>query len=52
MAKCGITKYDNLPGRVGFTDVDALRYALGRNFKQHERLVKKLDKAYDKDMED
>lgn len=25
MASCGIEKYDNLPARIGGTDVDALR---------------------------
>lgn len=28
MAKCGIEKYDELPGRVALIDVDAARYAL------------------------
>jgi hypothetical protein len=28
MAKCGIDKYDALPARVGFVDVDYLRWRL------------------------
>ena len=30
MAECGIEKYDELPGRVGWIDVDSLCYALYR----------------------
>lgn len=26
MSECGIKKYDELPARVGFLDVDSLRY--------------------------
>ena len=33
MAKCGITKYDKLPGRVGFIDVDYLRWRLYRCYQ-------------------
>ena len=45
MAQCGIKKYDSLPGRVGFIDVDAARAALSSSFKRIESLKQKLDKA-------
>jgi hypothetical protein len=52
MVKCGIKKYDVLPGRVIFTDVDALRYSLSKINNDIEglnidkkRILEKLDKA-------
>lgn len=45
MADCGIKKYDKLPGRVGFIDVDAARAALSRYLSTIEVLKKKLDNA-------
>lgn len=44
-ANCNIKKYDELPGRVGLTDVDAMRAALFRHMAVVERLKKKLDEA-------
>ena len=41
MAQCGIKKYDSLPGRVGFIDVDAARAALSSSFKRIESLKQK-----------
>lgn len=43
--KCGIKKYDELPSRVGFIDVDFLRYFLDRNNKQRKIILNKLNKA-------
>ena len=45
MSKCGIKKYDELPGRVGFKDVDAMRAALSRHMGVVEHLKSKLDEA-------
>ena len=45
MAQCGIKKYDRLPGRVGFIDVDAARAALNYNLKTIKPLTQLLDKA-------
>ena len=39
MATCGIKKYDNLPSRVGWIDVDYLRWALSLNTKQREKII-------------
>ena len=38
MAKCGKKRYDELPGRVGFIDVDSLRYALSRVLKKRKKI--------------
>jgi len=48
MANCGIKKYDELPSRVGWIDVDYLRWALDVNTKQREKIVDKLEKAVKK----
>lgn len=40
MAKCGIERFDELPARVGFIDVDAARAALCRLLSMGEGLVK------------
>ena len=40
MAECRIKKYDNLPARVGWIDVDMHRWALSRKLKPS-----KLDKV-------
>lgn len=45
MAKCGLKPYDDLPGRVGWIDVDAARYGLGEAMKRVELIKQKLDKA-------
>ena len=45
MAKCNIKKYDELPGRVGLKDVDAMRGALSRHMSVVEHLKDKLDAA-------
>lgn len=45
MANCGIKKYDELPSRVEWIDVDYLRYKLFTNLKEHEKLLEKLEKA-------
>lgn len=45
MAKCGVKKYDNLPARVGWWDVDAMRFAYGETLKRKRSLEAKLDKA-------
>jgi len=45
MAKCGITIYDDLPGRVGWIDVDALRYALNRAQREQNYFTRKLNEA-------
>jgi len=44
-AKCGIKKYDELPSRVGFIDVDAKRAALSKHIAIVERIRYNLDKA-------
>lgn len=38
MPNCGIRKYDDLPGRVGWADVDYLRFRLLDNQKKIEYL--------------
>lgn len=43
MAKCGIEKYDKLDARIGWTDVDYLRYRLNRKLCEHGEIIKKLD---------
>lgn len=43
MANCGIEKYDNLDARIGFIDIDYLRYRLNRNLCEHGEITKKLD---------
>jgi len=48
MAKCDIPIYDELPGRVGFIDVDYLRYELNNHIKSEEKIRKELDKAVEK----
>jgi hypothetical protein len=45
MSKCGIKKYDELPSRVGFKDVDAMRAALSKSIAVVEQLKRKLDEA-------
>ena len=45
MAKCGIKKYDELPARVGWIDVDYLRYRLESNMSEKKRILGKLNKA-------
>ena len=37
MVKCGIKKYDNLPARVSFIDVDFLRFKLAKLDKKEKR---------------
>jgi len=49
MATCGIKKYDNLPSRVGWIDVDYLRWALSLNNKQRNKIIDKLEKAIKKE---
>lgn len=44
-ARCGIKKYDELPSRVGFIDVDAKRAALSKHMAIVERIRYNLDKA-------
>lgn len=48
MAKCGIKKYDILPARVGWTDVDYLRYQLAHFQKLANMYKEKLEQAYKK----
>jgi len=52
MLKCNIKKYDDLPGRIGFKDIDAMRAALIWNQSSIvkrlaviEHLKRKLDDA-------
>jgi len=45
MAKTGLKKYDELPGRIGFTDVDFLRYKYTVVEKRMIDLIEKLNKA-------
>ena len=40
MAKCGIKKYDKLPARVGWIDVDYLRWRLWRH--NHPSALEKI----------
>ena len=47
MAKCGIKKYDDLEARVGFVDVDSLRFALVENTKERDWIIKMLEIAYE-----
>lgn len=55
MAKCGIKKYDEMPSRVGWKDVDAARFAisekLSKIFKleiEINEIKKDLDFTYKK----
>ena len=45
MAECGIKKYDDLPARVGWTDVDSLRYKLRTAMNDVTLIKKVLDEA-------
>lgn len=38
MAECDIKKFDGLPGRVGWRDVDYLRFKLSDNKKKIEHI--------------
>lgn len=42
MAKCGIEKYDTLPARVDFIDVDLLRAILSTCLKEKKNLIDRL----------
>ena len=43
MVKTGIKKYDELPGRVGFKDVDYLRYKLANCLLDCEKIKLELE---------
>jgi len=45
MTKCNIEKYDKLPGRVGWTDVDYLRFRLHMNLKENEIIIANLERV-------
>jgi hypothetical protein len=45
MVKCGIKKYDSLPGRIGIMDIDVMRYDLCIQMKKIMILRKALDEA-------
>ena len=54
MAKCGVERYDNLPARVEFIDVDYLRYKLLEIDKDLKEILRRkvdiqslLEKAYE-----
>ena len=49
MAKCGIKKYDELPGRVGWIDVDYLRYEFAFTEKRLKKIKSMLEKARKKE---
>ena len=38
MVKCGIRKYDELPARIGWVDVDALRFWLSEYQSQMKKI--------------
>ena len=46
MAVCGIKKYDDLPGRVGWRDVDAMRAYYGVWKRKLESVTEQLERAY------
>lgn len=46
--QCGIKKYDDLPARVGWIDVDYLRYQLYSIKKKESEIVSLLEKAREK----
>jgi len=48
MAKCGIKKYDELPSRVGWLDVDYLRYRLDKEKKMAKKKIDKIKKELNK----
>lgn len=45
MAKCGIEKYDNLPARVGWVDVDYIRHEYAQTKSKLKALKRILDDA-------
>lgn len=45
MAKCGIEKYDKLPARVGYVDVDYLRWELGKCLQKTKKIKNMLEKV-------
>lgn len=48
MAKCYIGKYDKLPARVGWIDVDYLRFRLSQNLDDYKKIRAKLEEAVKK----
>lgn len=44
MVKTGIKKYDELPGRMGWNDIDCMRLSFIKHKKEFEKVKKKLDK--------
>jgi len=45
VANCGVAKYDRLPARVGWTDVDAMRYAYSVVLGKKKLFEVKFDKV-------
>lgn len=45
MANCGIKKYDDLPARVGWVDVDYIRFEYVQTKSKLEALRRVLDDA-------
>ena len=45
MAETGIRRFDELPSRMGFTDIDVLRYSFNKHRLQAKRDKDELEKA-------
>ena len=45
MVETGVTKYDELPSRIGFTDIDALRFSYIKLTAKLYSYGKKLEKV-------
>ena len=48
--ECGVKKWDDLPGRVGYIDVDVLRFHLVR-FKEKMKYCQEEINAIEKELE-
>ena len=46
MAECGIKKYDKLPARIGYVDVDFLRWELGKSLEKTRKIKDMLEKVH------
>jgi len=44
MVEVGIKEYDELPSRIGFKDVDALRHGFNVKKQEFEKLKAELDR--------
>ena len=51
MSECGIEKYDKLPARVRFIDVDYLRFCLFREQKKCHEQIEIIKKQLDEVIE-